>query len=145
MITHTKATKSKIAALILCLTMCLALILGIVFASPTFAVYAAGETQIDTLGVAFKKVNVGESLATAFVFEDETERTLKVPDGANYTATLSFVSKNKQTIMLWEKDNVSFPWSRVENQLIEPKVAYCIRVRFAPKENYKLSKDGEQL
>ena len=41
MITHTKATKSKIAALILGLTMCLALMLGIVFASPTFAVYAA--------------------------------------------------------------------------------------------------------
>ena len=56
MITHTKATKSKISALILGLTMCLALMLGIVFASPTFAVYAAGETQIDTLGVAFKKV-----------------------------------------------------------------------------------------
>ncbi len=44
MITHTKATKSKIAALILGLTMCLALILGIVFASPTSTVYAAGET-----------------------------------------------------------------------------------------------------
>ena len=145
MITHTKATKSKIAALILGLTMCISLMLGIVFASPTFAVYAAGETQIDTLGVAFKKVNVGDSLATAFEFEDETERTLKVPDGAKYTATLVFVSKNGQAITLWEKDKASLPWSRVENQLIEQKVAYCIRVRFAPKENYKLSKDGEQL
>lgn len=96
MITHTKATKSKILALILGLATCLALMLGIVFASPTSTVYAAGETQIDTLGVAFKKVNVGDSLAIAFEFEDETERTLKVPDGANYTATLSFVSKNKQ-------------------------------------------------
>lgn len=44
MITHTKATKSKIAALILGLTMCLALILGIVFASPTSTVYAEGAT-----------------------------------------------------------------------------------------------------
>ena len=44
MITHTKATKSKIAALILGLMTCLALILGIVFASPTFAVYAEGGT-----------------------------------------------------------------------------------------------------
>ena len=33
--THTKANKSKILALILGLTMCLALMLGIVFASPT--------------------------------------------------------------------------------------------------------------
>ena len=42
--THTKANKSKILALILGLTMCLALMLGIVFASPTSTVYAEGET-----------------------------------------------------------------------------------------------------
>ena len=42
--THNKANKSKILALILGLTMCLALMLGIVFASPTFAVYAEGAT-----------------------------------------------------------------------------------------------------
>ena len=42
--THTKATKSKISALILGLTMCLALMLGIAMASPTFAVYAEGGT-----------------------------------------------------------------------------------------------------
>ena len=42
--THNKANKSKISALILGLTMCLALMLGIVFASPTFAVYAEGGT-----------------------------------------------------------------------------------------------------
>ena len=40
--THNKANKSKISALILGLTMCLALMLGIVFASPTFAAYAEG-------------------------------------------------------------------------------------------------------
>lgn len=42
--THTKATKSKISALILGLTMCLALMLSIAMASPTFAVYAEGGT-----------------------------------------------------------------------------------------------------
>ena len=42
--THTKANKSKILALILGLTMCLALVLGIVFASPTSTVYAEGGT-----------------------------------------------------------------------------------------------------
>ena len=41
--THNKANKSKISALILGLTMCLALMLGIVFANTTFAAYAAGE------------------------------------------------------------------------------------------------------
>ena len=41
---HTKANKSKILALILGLTMCIALMLGIVLASPTNTVYAAGET-----------------------------------------------------------------------------------------------------
>ena len=44
MITHTKANKSKILALILGLTMCFALMLGIVFASPTNTVYAEGGT-----------------------------------------------------------------------------------------------------
>ena len=42
--THNKANKPKISALILGLTMCLALMLGIVFASPTFAAYAEGGT-----------------------------------------------------------------------------------------------------
>lgn len=44
MMTHTKANKSKISALILGLTMCLALMLGIVVASPTSTVYAEGGT-----------------------------------------------------------------------------------------------------
>lgn len=42
--THTKANKSKILALILGLTMCIALMLGIAMASPTSTVYAEGET-----------------------------------------------------------------------------------------------------
>ena len=42
--THTKANKSKILALILGLMTCLALMLGIVSASPTSTVYAAGGT-----------------------------------------------------------------------------------------------------
>lgn len=41
--TNNKANKSKILALILGLTMCISLMLGIVFASPTNTVYAAGE------------------------------------------------------------------------------------------------------
>lgn len=44
--THTKANKSKVLALVLGLTMCISLMLGIVFASPTFAAYAAGEDGI---------------------------------------------------------------------------------------------------
>ena len=42
--THTKANKSKILMLVLGLTMCISLMLGIVFASPTSTVYAEGET-----------------------------------------------------------------------------------------------------
>ena len=126
------------------LVVCFALVLGIVlFCNASTAYAESGE--IDTLEVSFNKVGIGDSLATAFVFENETERTLKVPAGANYTATLTFISKNGQTTTLWEKDKASFPWSRVENQLIESKVAYCIRVRFAPKENYKLSKKADVL
>lgn len=42
--TQTKVNKSKILMLVLGLTMCLALMLGIVFASPTSTVYAEGAT-----------------------------------------------------------------------------------------------------
>lgn len=140
--TH-KTRRTKIFTLALGLAMCFAVILGIASVNPQSA-YAETMT-IDTLEVAFKKVNVGDSLAAAFEFENETERTLKVPAGANYTATLQFVSKDGQAKTLWEKDKASFPWSRVENQLIEQKVAYCIRIRFELKENHKLSKDVDSL
>lgn len=140
--TH-KTRRTKIFTLALGLAMCFAVILGIASVNPQSAY--AETTTIDTLEVAFKKVNVGDSLAAAFEFENETERTLKVPAGANYTATLQFVSKDGQAKTLWEKDKASFPWSRVENQLIEQKVAYCIRIRFELKENHKLSKDVDSL
>lgn len=140
--TH-KTRRTKIFTLALGLAMCFAVILGIKSVNPQSA-YAETMT-IDTLEVAFKKVNVGDSLAAAFEFENETERTLKVPAGANYTATLQFVSKDGQAKTLWEKDKASFPWSRVENQLIEQKVAYCIRIRFELKANHKLSKDVDSL
>ena len=139
--------KTGIFTLALGLAMCLALMLGIVFASPTFAVYAAGETQIDTLGVAFRKVEVGETLDAAFDFENATNKTLKVPAGANYTVTLTSVHKVKdgQKINLWEKDDASLPWSRVETQFIEQNVAYRIRVRFKTNDGYKLIRNAAQL
>ena len=135
--------KTGIFTLALGLAMCLTVIFGIISVNPKSV--RADTMTIDTLEVAFGKVNVGDSLAAAFEFEDETERTLKVPAGANYTATLTFISKNGQATTLWRKDSASFPWSRVENQLVEQKVAYCIRVRFEPKENYKLSKEADVL
>ena len=135
--------KTGIFTLALGLAMCLTVILGIISVNPKSV--RADTMTIDTLEVAFGKVNVGDSLAAAFEFENETERTLKVPDGAKYTATLLFVSKNGQMTTLWDKDKASFPWSRVENQLIERNVAYCIRVRFEVKENYKLSRDDDAL
>ena len=65
--THNKANKSKISALILGLTMCLALMLGIVFASPTSTVYAAGETltPYDRIYINNKPLNNGYYLKTS--------------------------------------------------------------------------------
>lgn len=64
---HTKANKSKILALILGLTMCLALMLGIIFASPTNTVYAEGETltPYDTIYINNKPLNNGYHLKTS--------------------------------------------------------------------------------
>lgn len=65
--THNKAKKSKILALILGLTMCIALMLGIVFASPTSTVYAEGETltPYDIIYINNNPLNNGYYLKTS--------------------------------------------------------------------------------
>ena len=50
--THNKANKSKILALILGLTMCISLMLGIVFASPISTAHAEGGTPVTELTVS---------------------------------------------------------------------------------------------
>ena len=82
--THNKANKSKILALILGLTMCLALMLGIVFASPTNTVYAAGEdgtapTIIRTGGIDVDRENNMGNLPNALKGAE-----YKAKDGNNY-------------------------------------------------------------
>ena len=64
---HTKANKSKVLALILGLTMCLALMLGIVFASPTSTVYAEGGTltPYDIIYINNNPLNNGYYLKTS--------------------------------------------------------------------------------
>lgn len=82
--THTKANKSKIFMLVLGLTMCLALMLGIVFASPTFAAYAAGEdgtapTIVKTGGNDVDRKNHMGNLPAAI-----KGKPYKAEDGSNY-------------------------------------------------------------
>ena len=82
--THTKANKSKILALILGLTMCISLMLGIVFASPTFAAYAAGEdgtapTIVKTGGNEVDRKNHMGTLPNALKGVE-----YKAKDGSNY-------------------------------------------------------------
>ena len=70
--TQTKANKSKILMLVLGLTMCISLMLGIVFASPTSTVYAEGETltpydSITVNGDASNALNDGFYLDKSYV------------------------------------------------------------------------------
>ena len=76
--------KAKIITLILGLTMCLALMLGIVFASPTFAAYAAGEdgtapTIVKTGGIDVDRKNHMGTLPNALKGVE-----YKAKDGSNY-------------------------------------------------------------
>ena len=137
--------KTKIFTLTLALVACFAAIFVTATGKPQSAL--AETTTIDTLAVAFAKAEVGKTLDAAFEFENATTKTLKVPAGANYTVTLTYVHKVKdgQTIKLWEKDDASLPWSRVETQFVEQNVAYRIRVRFKTNDGYKLIKNAAQL
>lgn len=82
--TQTKANKSKVLTLILGLTMCLALMLGIVLANPTNTVYAAGEdgtapTIIRTGGIDVDRENNMGNLPNALNGVE-----YKAKDGSNY-------------------------------------------------------------
>ena len=82
--THNKANKSKILALILGLTMCISLMLGIAMASPTFAAYAAGEdgtapTIVKTGGNDVDRKNHMGNLPAAI-----KGKPYKAEDGSNY-------------------------------------------------------------
>lgn len=82
--THTKANKSKTLALILGLTMCIALMLGIAMASPTSTVYAAGEdgtapTIIRTGGIDVDRKSHMGTLPNALKGVE-----YKAKDGSNY-------------------------------------------------------------
>ena len=82
--THTRANKSKVLALILGLTMCIALMLGIVFAGDFVArADDGGKTTIESVVVSFNKTKIGDKLTSMFQFEDEATKTLVVPEGAN--------------------------------------------------------------
>lgn len=113
--THNKANKSKILALILGLTMCLALMLGIVFASPTSTVYAEGGTGttggliIDGTGdittpdgtyaytAADKTLTLNGYNGGVIRFTADNDVTVKLENGSTNTITLndSTVTENQ--------------------------------------------------
>ena len=141
----TNQCKAKLMfTLVLVLAVCLTVVTGVTLLTHTETARAT-DNVIETLEVGFKKTKVGDSLVAALDFEDEATKTLKVPEGANYTATLEFVSKDGQKIPLWDKDEASLPWSRVETQFIEQNVAYYVRVCFKTNDGYKFVKDLPRL
>ena len=145
--THTKANQSKILALILGLTMCLALMLGIAMAGALAARADDGEkTTIESVGVSFNKTKIGDKLASMFQFEDETKKTLVVPEGANYTARIEMISAYGHTRRLWS-DAPGYLWSTIESSEITRDTPYVVRVRFEPKTGYifDASKEAEYL
>jgi hypothetical protein len=79
--THTKANKSKILMLVLGLTMCLALMLGIVFASPTSTVYAEGETL-----TPYDRIYVNDEALNSGWYLDESYTQKKGNPTSDYVA-----------------------------------------------------------
>lgn len=80
--TQTKANKSKILMLVLGLTMCISLMLGIVFASPTSTVYAEGETltPYDRIYINSEALNSGWYLDESYTQKKATLRRITLPN-----------------------------------------------------------------
>ena len=145
--THNKANKSKILSLVLGLTMCLALMLGIAMASTLVARADEGEkTKIKGVGVSFNKTKIGDKLTSMFQFEDEATKTLVVPEGANYTARIEVIYAYGHTRRLWQ-DAPGYLWSTIENSEITRDTPYVVRVNFEPKTGYifDTTKEAEYL
>ena len=110
--THTRANKSKILALILGLTMCISLMLGIVFASPTSTVYAEGGTGA-TGGLTIG----GESdiLGDGYSYEGKTQTlTLNGYNGKEIEfsgSTIKVEGNNTITVDKTSKKFVAFDYS----------------------------------
>lgn len=79
--THTKANKSKILMLVLGLTMCISLMLGIVFASPTSTVYAEGETL-----TPYDRIYVNDEALNSGWYLDESYTQKKGNPTSGYVA-----------------------------------------------------------
>lgn len=73
---HNRKNKINLLSFVLGFTICLALMIGIVLVNSENIAHAEGEA-IDTLEVAFNKTNVGDSLVTAFEFEDKATKKTK--------------------------------------------------------------------
>ena len=145
--THKKTRKSKIFTLLCRLTICLALMLGIVFAGEIVARADDGEkVTIENVGVSFNKTKIGDKLVSMFNFVDETKKTLVVPENANYTARIDVIFSNGHTRRLWT-EAPGYLWSTIENSEITRDTPYVVRVSFDPKTGYVFdaSKEAEYL
>ncbi len=141
------ANKTKLLSLVFGLTMCLALMFGIVFAGDIVARADDGEkTTIESVGVSFNKTKIGDKLTSMFQFEDEATKTLVVPEGANYTARIDVIYAYGHTRRLWN-DAPGYLWSTIENSEITRDTPYVVRVNFEPKTGYifDASKEAEYL
>lgn len=126
---------SKIAAVLPGLVLCLVLMLGILLAGPTNTSRAEEPTVIDSVGLSFNETNIGDKLVSMFQFEDAEKKTLKVPEGANYTAIIDVIFYRGHSYCLW-KEAPGYLWSTVENSEITRTTPYVIRVVFQPKDGY---------
>ena len=141
------ANKTKLLSLFFGITMCLALMLGIAMASNLIARADDGEkVTIENVEVSFNKTKLGDKLVSMFQFEDETTKTLVVPEGANYTARIEVIFAYGHTRRLWN-DAPGYSWSTIENSEITRDTPYVVRVRFEPKTGYifDASKEAEYL
>ncbi len=132
------------------LVICFALVLGIVLLSTASTLIARADdgekVTIENVGVSFNKTKIGDKLDAMFQFEDETTKTLVVPEGANYTARIEMISAYGHTRRLWQEGS-GYLWSTIENSEITRDTPYVVRVRFEPKTGYifDASKEAEYL
>lgn len=138
-----RKTKSKLVSFFGGLFACVSLLLGARLT--TSAIETKGSsTFISDIEFSLNKVDIGDSVASLFDFEDEANKVLTVPANSKYSVSLNIVWRNGQGRMLWSSTGDG-SWTAIENEIVDENESFVIRLKILPQSGYELSTDLSYL
>ena len=138
-----RKTKSKLVSFFGGLFACVSLLLGARLIAPTVEANASSNF-ISDIEFSLNKVDIGDSVASLFDFEDEANKMLTVPANSKYSVSLEIIWRKGQGYMLWSSTGDG-SWTAIENEIVDENESFVIRFKILPQSGYELSTDLSYL